>query len=70
MARLLIAAGTLLVLAGLLWPFLKRLGLGRLPGDIALKTEHLRIFLPVASSLLVSLILSLAITLLFWFLKR
>ena len=40
MQRLLVTAGVLLVAAGLLWPYLSRLGLGRLPGDIAIQGEH------------------------------
>jgi len=35
--KLLIVVGVLLVAAGLLWPWLSRLGLGRLPGDIAVQ---------------------------------
>lgn len=34
MSRILIAIGLFLVLAGLCWPLLSRLPLGRLPGDI------------------------------------
>lgn len=70
MGRWLIAIGFLFVVAGLLWPFLEKFGLGRLPGDIVIKGEHFRFFLPLGSSLLVSVVLSVVISIFFWFLKR
>ena len=36
MARVLIVLGLVILAAGLLWPYLSQLGLGRLPGDIAI----------------------------------
>ena len=58
MARGLILIGLFLVAAGLLWPLLSRLGLGRLPGDIVIKTEHGGIYFPVLTCILVSLVVS------------
>ena len=69
-ARLLIVLGALLILAGLLWPWLVKLGLGRLPGDIVIERERVRIYLPITTSILVSLMLSLVLSLIFWFLNR
>ena len=66
MARWLIVLGLVLVLAGLLWPWLTRLGLGRLPGDIVIERENFRLYLPLATSLLISLVLSLIL----WLLNR
>jgi hypothetical protein len=62
MSRFLITAGVLLVAAGLLWPVLSRLGLGRLPGDIAIRGEHGGFYFPIVTCILVSLVLSL----IFW----
>jgi hypothetical protein len=62
MNRILILAGLVLVAAGLLWPYLARLGLGRLPGDIAIRGEHGGFYFPLVTCLLISLVLSL----LFW----
>jgi hypothetical protein len=64
--RLLIVLGVILLAAGVLWPWLSRLGLGRLPGDIAITRGNLRIYIPLATSLLVSVVL----TLLFWALRK
>ena len=60
--RVLVIAGMVLVAAGLLWPYLARLGLGRLPGDIAIRGEHGGFYFPIVTCLLVSLVL----TLIFW----
>ena len=65
-SRLLIVAGAILVIAGLGWPFLARLGLGRLPGDILVERGNFRFYFPLATSLL----LSVALTLLFWLFRR
>jgi hypothetical protein len=39
MARFLIALGIVSLAAGLLWPYLSRIGLGRLPGDFVIERE-------------------------------
>jgi hypothetical protein len=62
MQKLLLTLGVILVAAGLLWPYLSRLGLGRLPGDIAVRGEHGGFYFPIVTCLLVSLVLSLV----FW----
>lgn len=58
MARLLITIGLVLVVAGLAWPFLSRLGLGRLPGDIVIRSEHGGFYFPIVTCILISLVLS------------
>jgi Protein of unknown function (DUF2905) len=47
LGRLLIGIGLALVVAGLLWPWLGRLGLGRLPGDIVVERGELRLYFPI-----------------------
>ena len=64
--RTLIILGLVLVAAGLAWPFLGKLGLGRLPGDIAVERENFRLYIPIATSILVSLVL----TVLFWLFRK
>ena len=66
MQKLLVTAGVLLVAAGLLWPTLSRLGLGRLPGDIAIQGEHGGFYFPIVTCILVSLVL----TLIFWLMGK
>jgi hypothetical protein len=70
MQRVLIFLGVTLLLAGLLWPFLTRLGLGHLPGDIRIERPGLRLYVPLGSSLLVSIVLSLVLTILAWLWRR
>jgi hypothetical protein len=61
MPRLLITLGIVLVVLGLAWPWLQKSGLGRLPGDIAFERGNFRFYFPLATSILVSLIVSLLI---------
>ena len=65
-SRILIVAGVILLAAGLAWPLLARLGLSRLPGDFMVERGNLRFYFPLATSLVVSVFL----TLLFWLLRR
>jgi hypothetical protein len=66
MQRALIVFGVLLLIAGLAWPWLRKLGLFRLPGDIVIEREGFRLYLPLATSLLVSALLSLVL----WLIDR
>lgn len=66
MQRLLILIGLLILLAGFAWPWLSRLGLGRLPGDIRIETEHSVFYIPITTSIVLSVILSI----LLWIFRR
>jgi len=70
MAKFLVTLGLVLVALGLLWPLLRKLGLGHLPGDIVIERDNFRFYFPIATSLLVSIVLSLLLTLLFWLFRR
>ena len=61
MARVLIILGLVILAAGLLWPYLSPLGLGRLPGDIVIERENMRLYFPLATCLLISLLLSVVL---------
>jgi len=63
---LLIVFGAVLILAGLLWPWLQRIGLGRLPGDIVIERGSFRLYLPIGTSILVSVV----VTLILWLVRR
>jgi len=60
-SRVLIVFGLVLVALGILWPMIGKLGLGRLPGDIVIERENFRLYLPLVTSLLVSVVLSLVL---------
>ena len=57
--KTLIIIGVLFVLIGLLYPFLKDLGFGRLPGDIVIKKENSSFYFPIVTCIVVSVIISL-----------
>lgn len=66
MARFLIVLGLVLVAAGVLWPLLHKIGLGRLPGDIVIERGNFRLYLPLGTSVVISLVL----TAILWLLGR
>lgn len=66
MGRLLIILGTVLIVVGLAWPWLQRLGLGRLPGDIMVSRENFTFYLPITTMIVVSVALSLIL----WLINR
>jgi hypothetical protein len=66
MQRTLIVVGLVIVAAGLLWPWLGRIGLGRLPGDIRIQGEHGAFYFPIVTCIVISIVLSL----IFWLLRR
>ena len=59
MQKPLIYIGLLLVVAGLLWPWLTKLPLGRLPGDLQIDQPGFRLYIPLGTMLLISAVLSL-----------
>lgn len=66
MPRVLIIAGLLLILIGLAWPWLSRLGLGRLPGDMVIRRDGVTFYFPLVTCLLLSAVASLV----FWLMRR
>ena len=66
MSRTFIVIGLCLVILGLLWPWLQKAGLGRLPGDIVIQRDGFRIYFPITTSILVSIVLSLFV----WLMRR
>jgi hypothetical protein len=66
MSRTLVTAGILLIAIGLFWPWLSKLPIGRLPGDIVIHRDNFRFYLPITTSIVASILL----TLLFWLFRR
>ena len=66
MSRTLIIIGLITLALGLLWPLIQKLGLGRLPGDIAVEKENFRFYFPIMTSIVISVVLSI----LFWFFRK
>lgn len=66
MQRTLVTIGIAIAVVGLLWPWIGKLGLGRLPGDIRIETSNGTIYFPVVTCLVISVVLSLVV----WLLRR
>jgi len=64
MMRFLIALGLVLIVLGVLWPYLSRIGLGRLPGDIVIERLGGTFYFPIMTCLILSIALS---ALMWWF---
>ena len=66
MAKWLITIGIILVVVGLLWPFLVKLGLGSLPGDIKIERKGFTFYFPITTSIVISLVVALIV----WIFRR
>ena len=66
MARVLTVLGLVILAAGLLWPYLSQLGLGRLPGDIVIERGNAHIYFPIVTCIIVSVVLSIIL----WLMNR
>ena len=62
MQRALIVIGIVIALAGVLWPWISRLPLGRLPGDLRVETASGGFFFPIVTCLVISVVLSLILS--------
>lgn len=61
MARFLIILGLVIVVLGLIWPLVGKLGLGKLPGDIVVERENFSFHFPIATIIVVSVVLTILI---------
>jgi len=66
MQRFLIGLGLLILIAGIAWPVLSRIGLGRLPGDIMIQRGGTSFYFPIVTCILISIVLSV----LLWLFNR
>ncbi|HEX8826619.1 MAG TPA: DUF2905 domain-containing protein [Xanthobacteraceae bacterium] len=66
MQRLLIVLGVALLLAGIAWPLLSRIGLGRLPGDISIQRGNTSFYFPIVTCIIISIVFSV----LMWLFNR
>jgi hypothetical protein len=64
--RALIVAGIVLLVLGLAWPWLSKLPLGRLPGDLRIERDGFSFFFPLTTGLLISAVVSLIL----WWLRK
>lgn len=63
MQRGLFVLGIVISLVGLAWPWISRLPLGRLPGDLLIERPGFRMFLPITTLIVISVLISLILML-------
>ncbi len=69
--RALVLAGVVILVIGLALMFAERVPfVGRLPGDITLRGDGWTVYAPVATSIVVSLVLTAALSLFAWLARR
>ena len=59
MQKILIILGLVFLFVGLLYPYIKRLGLGQMPGDLIIKSGNSTIFFPIVTCVIISVILTI-----------
>jgi len=66
MQKILIIIGVVILVLGFLWPWLGKIPLGRLPGDIIINRPNLKIYIPITSMILISVLISIIM----WLLRK
>lgn len=66
MQRTLLIIGAVLIVAALLWPWLSKLPLGRLPGDVVIDRPNLKVYIPITTMIVISIVVSLIL----WLFRR
>ena len=61
-----IVLGILVLVAGIMWPWISKLPIGRLPGDIIIDKPGLKVYIPITTMILVSVIVSVIL----WLLRK
>ena len=64
MQKILIILGIIILAVGILYPYIKKIGLGQLPGDLVFKSENSTLFFPIVSCIIVSVVLTILFNLL------
>ena len=59
MQKILIILGIVILVIGLLYPYIKKIGLGQLPGDVIFKSENSTFLFPVVTCIIISVVLTI-----------
>ena len=59
MQKILIILGIIILAVGILYPYIKKIGLGQLPGDLVFKSENSTLFFPIVSCIVISVVLTI-----------
>ena len=63
MQKILIIVGIIILVVGLLYPYIKKLGLGQLPGDLMFKSGNSTFFFPIVTCIIISVVLTIILNL-------
>jgi hypothetical protein len=66
LTKWLVIIGIIFILVGVAWPWLSRLGIGHLPGDIYIERKGFSFYAPITSSIIISVVLSI----LYWIFRK
>ena len=66
MSRTLIIIGVVIVIIGVLWPWIQKMNLGRLPGDILVEKDNFKFYFPIV----ISIVISIVLTIIFWLFRK
>lgn len=66
MRRVLIGIGLVCLVVGLAWPWIVKLDLFRLPGDIVIERENFRIYFPITTMIILSVVISVIL----WLMRK
>ena len=58
MNKTVITIGIILVIIGLLWPYITKIPIGKLPGDIVFKLDGFSFYFPITTMVIISIVLS------------
>ena len=61
MQKVMIALGLLIIIAGIFWSELSKLPIGRLPGDLYISKENFKLYFPITTMIIVSIVCSLLV---------
>ena len=59
MQKILIILGIIILAVGILYPFIKKISLGQLPGDLVFKSENSTLFFPIVTCIIISVVLTI-----------
>ncbi len=66
MNKTIITIGIILVIIGVMWPFLIKIPIGKLPGDIVFKKDGFSFYFPITTMIIISIVLSVIV----WFFRK
>ena len=59
MQKILIILGVVILVIGIIYPYIKKIGFGQLPGDIIFKSENSTFFFPIVTCIILSIVLTI-----------